>query len=52
VAQEVAREIGVPRMPDVSGLFERTQIGHEAILARLVAIERRLEALEGKKPPG
>jgi hypothetical protein len=51
LAQEVARETGVPRMPDVSGLFERLQIGQEAILARLGAIEHRLAALEGWHPP-
>jgi hypothetical protein len=48
LAQEIARETGIPRMPDISGLFERIQIGQEAIQARLTAIERRLEALEGR----
>jgi hypothetical protein len=46
LAQEVARETGIPRMPDISGLFERLQIGQEAIHARLTAIEHRLEHLE------
>jgi hypothetical protein len=52
LAQEVARETGIPRMPDISGLFERIQIGQEAIQARLTAIERRLEALEGQLARG
>jgi hypothetical protein len=41
------RITGIPRMADVSALFERLKTGQEAILARLAAIERRLEALEG-----
>ena len=52
LAQEVARESGIPRMPDISGLFERIQIGQEAIQTRLAAIERRLEALEGQLAHG
>jgi len=48
LAQEAAREMGIPRMPDVSGLFERLQIGQEAIQARLRAIEQRLERLENR----
>jgi hypothetical protein len=52
LAQEVARETGIPRLPDLSGLFERIQIGQEAIQARLTAIERRLEALEGQLARG
>jgi hypothetical protein len=50
-AQESAREIGFPRMPDVSGLFERTQMGDEAILTRLARIEEKLEALENRLFP-
>jgi hypothetical protein len=52
VAKEVARNIGFPHLDDVAGLFERLQIGQEAIQARLTAIDRRLDALEGKKPNG
>jgi hypothetical protein len=46
-AAAFSRVTGIPRMADVSGLFERLRTGQEAILARLGAIERRLEALEG-----
>jgi hypothetical protein len=50
LAQELARETGVPRMPDISGLFERIQTGQKAIRGRLTAIERRLDRLEGQRP--
>jgi hypothetical protein len=46
VAQEVARTTGLPRLPDISGLFERLRLAQDVILDRLTAIERRLEALE------
>jgi hypothetical protein len=46
VAQSLARETGIPRMPDVSGLFERLRLAQEVILDHLAAIERRLEAIE------
>lgn len=49
LARDVARSTGIPRINDISGLFERMQIGQEAILNRLSAIEQRLSALE-KKP--
>jgi hypothetical protein len=52
LAQEIARETGIPRMPDISGLFERIQIGQESIQAHLSAIERRLEVLESQLTPG
>lgn len=45
-AQNLACETGIPRMPDVSGLFERLRLAQEVILDRLSAIERRLEAIE------
>jgi len=45
-AQEVARQTGVPRMPDVSGLFERLRLAQQVILDRLESIMRRLEAIE------
>jgi hypothetical protein len=48
-ASDVARATGVPRIADISGLFERLQIGQEAILARLTGIEHRLEALENRR---
>jgi hypothetical protein len=50
---EVAQVTGIPRMPDISGLFERVRIGHDAILARLDAIDRKLEVLQKRrKRPG
>lgn len=49
VAKEVARNVGFPHLDDIAGLFERLQIGQEAILNRLAAIERRLDAIEGDK---
>lgn len=47
-ARDLSRATGVPRLADISGLFERLQIGQDAILNRLAAIEGRLETLEGK----
>jgi hypothetical protein len=47
--KEVARNAGLPHLDDISGLFERLQIGQEAILNRLAVLERRLEALEATK---
>lgn len=47
--KEVARNAGLPHLDDISGLFERLQIGQEAILNRLALIERRLDALEATK---
>jgi hypothetical protein len=49
VARDVARATGIPRINDISGLFERLQIGQEAILTRLKAIEDRLDSLENKR---
>ena len=49
VAKEVARNTGFPHLDDIAGLFERLQIGQVAILGRLAAIERRLDAVEGAK---
>jgi hypothetical protein len=48
-ARDLSRSTGIPRLSDISGLFARLQIGQEAILARLGAIEQRLEALENKR---
>jgi len=48
-ARDFSRSTGIPRLSDISGLFARLQIGQEAILARLGAIEHRLEALENKR---
>jgi hypothetical protein len=45
-AQKISRETGLPRLSDVSGLFERLRLAQEVILDRLSAIERRLEAIE------
>ena len=50
-AHEAAQATGIPRMPDISGLFERVRIGHDAILARLDAIDRKLEVLQERKKP-
>jgi hypothetical protein len=44
--QMFAREAGMPRLTDVSGLFERLRLAQEAVLDRLTAIENRLEAIE------
>jgi hypothetical protein len=52
VAQELARQVGTPRMSDVSGLFERLQIGQKSISDRLRAIEARLDALDGERANG
>jgi hypothetical protein len=46
VVRDVARATGIPRVNDISGLFERLRIGQDALLARLTAIEERLIALE------
>jgi hypothetical protein len=48
-ARDTSRATGIPRITDISGLFERLQIGQELILSRLSAIEQRLEALEKKR---
>jgi hypothetical protein len=45
-ARDFARATGMPRIDDISGLFERLQSGQLAILNRLTAIEQRLEVLE------
>jgi len=45
-AQKIAREAGVPRLSDISGLFERLRLAQEVILDRLSAIDRRLETIE------
>jgi hypothetical protein len=49
LARDFSRATGVPRISDISGLFERTRIGQEAMLARLTAIEERLANLEHKR---
>jgi len=43
IAQEVAREAGVPRINDIGGVFERLKIGQDLILSKLEAIERQLQ---------
>jgi hypothetical protein len=48
-AHEAAQATGIPRMSDISGVFERVRIGHDAILARLDAIDRKLEVLQKRK---
>jgi hypothetical protein len=49
LCRDFSRASGIPRINDISGLFERMRIGQEAILARLEAIEARLIALEPKR---
>ena len=46
VAQEMARAMGVPRMADISGLFERLRLSQDTVLNRLERIEKRLDGLE------
>lgn len=46
MAQEMARELGIPRMADISGLFERLRLAQDTVLNRLDRIEKRLDALE------
>ncbi len=48
MAQEFARETGMPRLPDISGLFERLNAVQKSIRTRLVQVERRLSELEAK----
>jgi hypothetical protein len=48
VAGDVSRSTGIPRISDISGLFERLQIAQETVLDRLQAIEYRLQRLENK----
>jgi hypothetical protein len=47
-ARDFTRATGIPRVNDISGLFDRLQIGQEAIMNRLESIEKRLEKLESK----
>lgn len=46
LVQEFSRDAGVPRIQDISGLFERLKTTQEMILVRLGAIEQKLAALE------
>lgn len=48
MTEEFSRNFNIPRATDISGLFERLQMGQEAILNRLEQIASRLEALEKK----
>jgi hypothetical protein len=48
-ARDLSRSTGIPRISDISGLFERLQIGQEAILTRLNGIEKKLSALEARR---
>jgi hypothetical protein len=48
-ARDLAHAAGIPRIDDISGLFERMQSGQKAILARLAAIEERLADLENHR---
>ncbi len=46
LVQEFSRNSGVPRIQDISGLFERMKTAQEMILVQLGAIEERLAGLE------
>ena len=46
LVQECSRNYGIPRIQDISGLFERLKTTQETILMRLAAIEARLAGLE------
>jgi len=48
--EDTARHIGAPLATDIHGLFERLNVIEQSILARLAAIEQKLEALEPKTP--
>jgi hypothetical protein len=48
VIEDTARQIGVPLATDIHGLFERLNVLEQSILARLSAIEEKLESLEPK----
>ncbi|MFI5458664.1 MAG: hypothetical protein ACHRXM_24810 [Isosphaerales bacterium] len=48
--EDTARHIGAPLASDIHGLFERLNVIEQSILARLSAIEEKLEALEPKTP--
>jgi len=50
VIEDTARHIGVPLATDIHGLFERLNVIEQSILARLSAIEEKLERLEPKTP--
>lgn len=59
LAQQAAQETGIPRITDISGLFERVRIGQDAVLARLEDIEQQVRDLNmrssernGDKTPG
>lgn len=47
-SREVTRQIGLPHVEDISGLYERLQTGQELLLARLSQIEQRLTSIESK----
>jgi hypothetical protein len=46
IVQDTARHLGLPLADDITGLFERLNGTERKILARLKAIEDRLEAVE------
>jgi hypothetical protein len=48
MVQEVARHVGMPLASDIFGLFERLHSVEHTILARLKAIEGRLDTIETK----
>jgi len=48
--EDTARHIGAPLATDIHGLFERLNIIEQSILARLSAIEEKLDTPEPKTP--
>jgi hypothetical protein len=46
VSQTVAQQTGLPLTADVTGVFERVHSAERTILARLAALDDRLEAIE------
>jgi hypothetical protein len=48
LTKEIARNLDVPTVSDISGLFERMHSIEDTIVARLSAIEQRLARIEQK----
>jgi hypothetical protein len=48
LTKEIARNLDVPTVSDISGLFERMHSIEDTIVARLNALDQRLERIEKK----
>jgi hypothetical protein len=46
--QETARQLGMPTIEDISGLFERMHSVEESVIQRLERIEQTLNAMENQ----